>query len=157
MNEDNNCSFNPVAVLPSVVVGVRPVLNNPPDCSQAAASPDSLWPPNHKLVDIDINGITDPEGDPISLTVTSIKQDEPVNGVADGNTSPDGFGVGNAQAQIRRERSGRGNGRIYEIGFNAEDDKGASCTGSVLVGVPHDQGKGATPIDDGVRFDSTQF
>jgi hypothetical protein len=131
-------------------------VNPPPDCTQAAPSPDSLWPPNHKLVSIDITGVTDPEGDPVSLTITSIQQDEPINGMADGNTSPDGFGVGTSQASVRRERSGQGNGRIYEIGFNAEDSQEGSCRGSVLVGVPHDQGKGSTPIDDGVRFDSTQ-
>ncbi len=159
LDEDNNCSFNELETMASIVVRgeVPEITNNAPDCSQAAASPDSLWPPNHKAVDIAIMGITDPDGDPITLTITTIEQDEPVNGVADGNTSPDGFGVGTAQAQVRSERSGQGNGRIYEIGFDAEDGQGASCTGIVLVGVvPHDQGQGSTPIDDGVRFDSTQ-
>lgn len=158
LDEDNNCSFNELETMASIVVRgeVAEITNNAPDCSQAAASPDFLWPPNHKLVDISIAGITDLEGDPISLTITGIQQDEPINGVADGNTSPDGFGVGASQAQVRRERSGQGNGRIYEIGFDAQDDQGGSCTGSVLVGVPHDQGQGSTVIDDGVRFDSTQ-
>ena len=156
LDEENNCSFNELQTITSLIVPGLESDNNPPDCSQAAASPGSLWPPNHKLVDIDITGVTDPEGSPVSLTITSIEQDEPVNGAADGNTSPDGFGVGTAKAQVRRERSGQGNGRIYEIGFDAQDGQGGSCTGSVLVGVPHDQGQGSTPIDDGVRFDSTQ-
>ena len=31
-----------------------------------------LWPPDHKMVDIDILGLSGPDGDPISLTVTQI-------------------------------------------------------------------------------------
>lgn len=155
LNEENNCSFNQLETVISIVVPIE-TSNNPPDCSHAAASPDLLWPPNHKLVHILIGGVTDPDGDPVTLTITSIQQDEPVNGLGDGDTSPDGFGVGTGLASVRSERSGKGNGRIYVIGFEAEDDKGASCSGSVQVGVPHDQGKGAVPIDDGVRFDSTQ-
>lgn len=155
LNEENNCSFNQLETVISIVVPIE-TSNNPPDCSHAAASPDLLWPPNHKLVETLIGGVTDLDGDPVTLTITGIQQDEPVNGLGDGDTSPDGFGVGTAQASVRSERSGKGNGRIYVIGFEAEDDKGASCSGSVRVGVPHDQGKGAIPIDDGVRFDSTQ-
>ena len=134
----------------------EPSPNQPPDCTKAAASPDSLWPPNHKLIPISIGGITDPDSDPLTLTITNITQDEPVNGLGDGDTSPDGFiTAGNAQIMLRAERSGKGNGRIYAISFSAEDGKGGSCTGTVKVGVPHDQGKGSTPVDDGQNYDST--
>jgi hypothetical protein len=47
-----------------------------------------------------------------------------------------------------------GNGRVYEIFFEASDGRGKSCTGSVKVGVPHDQGRGPA-VDDGRRYDST--
>jgi hypothetical protein len=39
--------------------------------------------------------------------------------------------------------------------IGAEATSGASCTGSVLLGVPHDRGQRSVPIDDGVRYDST--
>ena len=39
--------------------------------------------------------------------------------------------------------------------FTASDGKGGSCTGTMMVGVPHDQGQGAIPIDDGQIYDST--
>ena len=37
------------------------------------------------------------------------------------------------------QRSGTGDGRVYRIGFSAKDGAGGTCTGTVLVGVPHDQ------------------
>ncbi|HNP65813.1 MAG TPA: Calx-beta domain-containing protein [Woeseiaceae bacterium] len=141
-------------------VGLGTILNDdlPPelDCSPATATPNALWPPNHKLVSIEIGGVLSENGAPAVITVTAIEQDEPVNGTGDGDTIPDGFGVGTDTPQIRRERSGQGDGRIYVISFVASDlSNGASCSGILEVGVPHDQGQGSTPIDSGFRFDST--
>lgn len=53
-------------------------------------------------------------------------------------------------------RSGTSNGRLYFIAFKADDGKGATCTNAVTVGVPHDRGQNAMPIDTGQRYDSTQ-
>jgi len=157
LDEMNNCSFSEFTKQNAIVTGGMKAPNNPPDCGQATATPNKLWPPNHKLSSVEINGITDPDDDPVTIAITNIEQDEPVNGLGDGDKSPDGFGVGTSTAQVRSERSGLANGRIYIVGFIATDDNGASCDGSVPVGVvPHDQGKGNTAIDDGVRFDSTQ-
>ena len=155
LNEENNCSFNRVAGHPSIVVAGKDIPNNPPDCSQAMPNPTILWPPNHKLVNVTINGVTDPDNDTISIRITGIRQDEPVNGLGDGDASPDGFGIGTTTAQVRAERSGLGNGRVYEIAFTAEDGQGGSCQGSVTVGVPHDQGGQPVPINDGASYDST--
>lgn len=133
--------------------------NQPPDCSQAAASIDTLWPPNHKFVEISVIGVTDPDGDPITITIDGISQDELVDTYGDGRFTPDGQGIGTDTAQVRAERTGTkkvpGNGRVYHIAFTASDDKGAECSGEVLVGVPHDQGQGSVPIDDGPLYDST--
>jgi hypothetical protein len=129
--------------------------NQPPDCSNAMSSIDDIWPPNHKFVDIDIIGVTDPDGDPITIVIDDITQDEMVNGKGDGNTSPDGDGVGSSTAGVRAERSGKGNGRVYVIGFTADDGIGGSCSGSVAVCVPHDQRPGHVCIDDGQNHDST--
>jgi len=127
--------------------------NQSPDCSASVASTSSLWPPNHKMKDIAILGVTDADGDSVTITVDGITQDEPVNDTGDGDTSPDGSGVGTDTAQVRSERSGTGDGRVYEISFIADDGNGGSCSGSVDVGVPHD--KKDTPVDSGQIFDST--
>jgi len=146
--------------------GVSPILhdltvagqspNEPPDCSAATPSINPLWPPNHKYVPVNVLGLTDPDGDTLTIAITSIFQDEPTNGLGDGDTSPDGAGVGTSTAQVRAERSGTGNGRVYHVGFTADDGHGGSCAGTVLVGVPHDQGPGQIPVDDGALYDSTQ-
>jgi hypothetical protein len=154
INEDNNCSS--VNVLAHLGIAMMEYHNQPPDCSRAKAEPDVLWPANHRLVEIAITGVTDPDGDPVTITVTGNTQDEPTNGVGDGDTAPDGFGVGTSKAQVRAERSGTGNGRVYAISFKAEDGKGGACTGVVKVSVPHDRGKGSVAVDDGQSFDSTR-
>jgi hypothetical protein len=137
--------------------GVPDECNSNPVCDYAFAEPAWVWPPNHTFVPVDILGVTDPDGDPLALTVDSIFQDEPVDTFGDGRFVPDGDGVGTATAEIRAERSGTrkvpGNGRFYHIGFTVDDDKGGSCTGEVAVAVPHDES--VPPIDDGALFDST--
>jgi hypothetical protein len=54
--------------------------------------------------------------------------------------------------QLRAERSGRGDGRVYRLAFTATDDHGAQCTGTALVGVPHDARRPWK--DSGAVFDS---
>jgi len=87
--------------------------------------------------------------------ITGITQDEPVIQPMEPNpTSPDGSGVGTNVAMVRAERAGNGNGRVYRIAFTATDSNGASCSGTVYVGVTHDQ-NGSPAIDSGVVYDST--
>jgi len=133
-----------------------PCRNLPPDCSNAVACVATLWPPNHKYNEVSICGVTDPEGDPVTITVTSITQDEPLNTRGDGNTCPD---AQLSPPAVRAERTGTpgipGNGRVYAVNFTASDPSGAECSGTVFVCVPHDQGEHSTCIDDGQRYDST--
>jgi hypothetical protein len=103
---------------------------------------------------ISILGVTDPDGDPVSIRIDRIMQDEPTNGVGDGDTCPDSAGIGTSTAQVRAERSGTGNGRVYTIFFTATDGRGGSTSGTVKVSVPHNQND--TAVDDGAIFDSTK-
>jgi hypothetical protein len=111
------------------------------------------------MVPVLVQKVSDADGDPLIVTITSIRQDEPVNDLADGNTNEDGAGVGTSTARVRAERSGSprnpGNGRVYHIGFTADDGNGGTCSGVVRVGVPHDQGGQPSPVDDGPLYDST--
>lgn len=131
--------------------------NEAPDCLQAVPSLDTIWPPNHKLVPVTVEGVTDPDSDSIVITVNSIYQDEPVNTYGDGNFVPDGQGIGTDTAEVRAERSGTrkvpGDGRFYHIEFSADDGQGGSCSGEVTIAVPH--AKNAVPVDDGPLYDST--
>lgn len=131
--------------------------NQAPVCAPPAGF-QMLWPPNHHLVPIAISGISDPDGDALTITATSIWQDEPLTG--------QGQGAGNtpwdatlSPLTVRAERNGNpktpGNGRVYHINFTATDPAGASCTGTVLVCVPHDQRPGITCVDGGSLVKST--
>ena len=158
LQEQNNCSFNLLSTSQAVVVpqAFFGIPNDPPICTNAGPSIKTLWPPNHKLATVSIQGVIDPNNDLVTIKINAITQDEPVNGLGDGDTVPDGLGIGTGQAQLRKERSGTGNGRVYAIWFQADDGKGGTCSGTVRVGVPHDQGQGSTPIDDGQNYDSTK-
>ena len=108
--------------------------------------------PFHQTAGVLISGLTDPDGDELTLNIDSITQDEPTK-TNPSDKSPDGFGVGTEKATIRYERLGTGDGRVYEISFTADDGNGGMCSDSVFVGVPHDQNK--DPVDSGQIYDST--
>jgi hypothetical protein len=118
------------------------VTGPPPVITGASASPNVLWAPNHRLVEIAVayqasnacggGGIT------TSLAVSS---NEPVLGPGggSGDTSPDWVVVNNRLVQVRNERAGTGTGRIYTIEITASDEYGQTATELVFVSVPHDQ------------------
>ena len=129
--------------------------NLPPDCSGAFASVDTMWPPNHKFVPVTIGGVVDPDGDPLVLTVTGIRQDEPLDATGDGATCPDATGVGLDAVSLRSERSGHGDGRVYHVAFQAVDRCSAVCASEVTVAVPHDHSPHKSIGDGGPLYDST--
>jgi hypothetical protein len=134
-------------------------LNSPPSVTAAYPSIECLWPPNHKFVDITIEGVTDPDGDDVTITITGITSDEPtatIEGAGGDKHAPDAGGVGTETASVRAERSGTGNGRVYEITFVARDGI-AETEGSVSVKVPHDQRGDCESIDSGQNYDATEI
>jgi hypothetical protein len=135
--------------------------NRPPVVTDAYATPSCLWPPNNKMVSISILGVTDPEGNPVTLTISRITSDEATaseKGAGGANHAPDASGVGTGNAMVRAERSGLKDGRVYVISFTARDSKGATSTGQVLVKVPHDWSDKACPaVDSGQKYDATQI
>ena len=149
----NNAGIITADTISDSIADTSDKCNIAPVCSEAVPSTSSIWPVNHKMVPITIDGVTDEDGDEITIVITSIMQDEPVNGLGDGDTSPDGDGVGTSTAEVRAERSGTSDGRVYIVSFAAFDGRGGMCMESVEVGVPHD--KKDVAIFSGVFFDST--
>ena len=127
------------------------VVHQNPVCTAAQASQAVLWPPNHNLLPVKILGVTDPDNLSTTIAVTTVTQDEPVNGLGDGDTSPDAMIQGQG-VLLRAERAGSGSGRVYQITFAATDSKGGICTGTVKVSVPHN--KQSMAIDDGQLYNS---
>ncbi|MDD5269389.1 MAG: hypothetical protein PHO08_20115 [Methylococcales bacterium] len=134
----------------SILLAVAPS-NRDPICSAASASPDIIHRVNHKMVPVAIVGVTDADNDPVQIRIVAITQDEPVTGKGSGNTSFDAIGVGTSSAQVRAERSGLGDGRVYRIAFDAVDGKGGQCSGSVKVEVPHDNRISAPDSGSGIN------
>jgi hypothetical protein len=108
--------------------------NRPPDVSNAYPSIEYLWPPNHKFVNVTIQGVRDPDGDEITITIFSVTSDEPT-----GKQEPDAYGIGTDTVMLSAERLGTGDGRVYIITFVASDGKGGETIGTVKVYVLHDQ------------------
>ena len=78
-------------------------INGPSDCIKAGASVPVLWPPNGKFVSENITGVTETDGDTVEVTITRIRQDEPLS-----KKSLEGAGVGSSAALLRSERVGVG-------------------------------------------------
>jgi hypothetical protein len=157
----------------------RVLFNRPPDVSGAYPSKEYLWPPNHKFVNVTIEGVTDPDGDTVTIRILNITSDEPTASThwlykhhrfhchyhrrhrcenRSAYYAPDAYGIGTDTAHLRAERLGRGNGRVYVITFVASDGRGGETVGSVKVYVPHDRrGCAWHCIDDGQDYDATEI
>ena len=148
----DNDPVNPLSSAPARVnVGVYN-LNDPPRCDLAAASETSLWPPDSRMSTVSITGVLDDaaSGMPLNVRITGVRQDEPVSRAPDAVIT---HGATHDTVQLRRDRLGNGNGRVYTIGFIAHDGL-SGCSGIVKVEVPHSR-NGNAAVDDGALHDST--
>src|SRR2546423_10967210 len=85
-----NCSFT---------VTVRDMEN--PVISNVSASPNTLWPPNHKMVPVTVNyNVTDNCPGPLACHL-NVSSNEPVNSTGDGNTEPDWSIINNHLVNLR--------------------------------------------------------
>ena len=127
--------------------GTLTITDATPVCSTATARPSLLWPPNHKMVAIRILGVTDPNGKPITIRVTSIFQDEPTNTTGDGDTAIDGAGIGTNTAYVRAERVGDRSGE------NSDHREGTHYPGDKC---DHERGRFGHKPGDGCEHEREQ-
>ena len=102
----------------------------------------SLWPPNHELVTV----ATVTAADTLSgLTPGSLQVKGTSNEGGGDSQSPDIVitpnGIGGFVVQLRAERSGNGNDRIYNLTATVTDLAGNTASVTTNCAVPHDQGK----------------
>ncbi|MDH4037264.1 MAG: HYR domain-containing protein [Candidatus Krumholzibacteria bacterium] len=113
---------------------------DPPVVRSVTASPDMLWPPNHKWVEVRVFvDAVDNCDESLSCTILEVTSNEAGNGTGDGNTEPDWMITGDTTLKLRAERSGGGDGRIYSVRVRCEDSSGNGDEHTVTVTVPHDQ------------------
>ena len=116
--------------------------NPPPTITGATADPSTLWPPNHRMVNVTVSyGVTDNCPVPFGSCTLSVTSNEPVLGHGSGNTSPDWIVLDDHHVLLRAEREGGGTGRIYTTTITCTDSGGNSSEEQVEVTVSHDQGR----------------
>lgn len=110
----------------------------PPVISDPVANPSELWPPNHKMRNVAVSYSGSDNFPGTVNCVMTVTSNEPVTSAGD-NTSPDWIVMNNHAAQLRAERSGAGNGRIYTLTITCTDAQGNTSSKWTTVVVPHDQ------------------
>jgi len=118
----------------------------PPVISKLSATPALIWPPNHKMVPVTLDAVATDNVGVTSLKIVSATSNEPDNGLGDGDTPNDVQITGDLTLNLRAERSGTGNGRIYTVTVKALDAAGNAATKSVTVSVPKDYSLNRVPF-----------
>jgi hypothetical protein len=120
------------------------VIDTRPPKLDLVLTPQNLWPPNHRMVDVAASvvaaDIVDPSVSIVLTSVTSNESDDSPGG-GDGHTRGDirhaDVGTPDFAIQLRAERSGAGDGRMYTLTYTATDGSGNAASISGLVIVPH--------------------
>lgn len=123
----------------------------PPTIS-VSLSPNVLWPPNHKYVDITASVTTSGSCGSLTVQLVSVTSNEADNGLGDGDTPNDIDGATTGTAdyafRVRAERSGLGTGRIYTATYQVTDALGNTATASATISVPLSQGKSTLGMEE---------
>jgi hypothetical protein len=113
----------------NVVDATAPLLNESP-------SPSTLWPPNHKLVPIDLHLVASDNCALAGPATCSAASSEAPLADGSGHTSVDIVWT-DGRLYLRAERSGAGPGRTYTIHCTATDTSGNITSKDATVTVAH--------------------
>jgi hypothetical protein len=117
----------------------------------------TLSPPNHSYQTFTISSLVasvsdqcDASVDINDVVISQVTSDEVENGAGDGNTLNDIVITPDCKSvQLRRERDGGGDGRVYKITLKVKDSSGNVTTAVRQVIVPR---TGSTATDSGVHY-----
>jgi uncharacterized repeat protein (TIGR01451 family) len=133
------------------------VIDNTPPVITTNGNTPSMWPPNHKYQTFTVPNFVSSVFDNCggvsvsNVVIDHVTSDETENGNGDGNTLNDiVIGSDCKSVQLRSERDGGGNGRVYTITFRLTDTHGNTSTATAKVVVAHNPGE--TPVDSGVHY-----
>ena len=111
------------------------------------AAPLEVWPPNHQMVSVALDGLgltaTDACDAAVSATravVVAVTSDEADDGDGDGSTTGDVAVPACRVAAVRAERAGGGNGRVYTLRLGLADAAGNVGEATYEVAVPKSKG-----------------
>lgn len=136
------------------------VIDDTPPAIALIGQPIMLWPPNHKYEAITVSQLVASASDNCGgdltggVVIAKVSSDEPEDalGGGDGATLNDIVISADCKSvQLRAERQGGGNGRVYTILLKVKDAAGNTTTASVKVTVPKSQ-NGVPAVDDGPAY-----
>ncbi|MGH9955980.1 MAG: DUF11 domain-containing protein, partial [Pyrinomonadaceae bacterium] len=117
----------------------------------------NLWSPNHKYNTVKVTDLVASASDSCSTTLSlssvyiwKVTSDEPENiNSGDGNTFKDMLIANDCKSvDLRAERDGSKNGRVYTIYFKVKDAAGNVGTAQAKVKVPKSQGANGAAVED---------
>lgn len=107
----------------------------PPVIGGVQATPDELWPANHKMVPVVVTvQATDDSGESPDCRLASVASSDPDEGAGDGNTVGDIVLDGPLTVQLRAEQSGSAV-RSYRLTVDCRDAAGNTASASTTVTV----------------------
>ncbi|HKP45747.1 MAG TPA: immunoglobulin domain-containing protein [Pyrinomonadaceae bacterium] len=135
-------------------------VNSAPPTITLKGNTISLWPPNHQYRTVNVTDLVASASDScdasvdindvVIANVTSDELDDNPGG-ADGSTINDMVIAANCKSvQLRAERDGNLDGRVYTITFRVTDSQGHVGTATAKVYVPLNQ-SGGTAVDSGPK------
>ena len=105
-----------------------------------SATPDALFPPNHKYRDVEATLVADDDFDPAPAGGARLRDVERARqrgrATGTGTRRTTSCVVDDDSFRLRAERDDRGSGRVYTITYRATDSCGNSTTDSATVKVP---------------------
>jgi len=117
---------------------IEVVDTTPPVIESAASNPNTLWPPNHAMYEASISAVaTDNCSAEPRCSISGVTSNEPINGLGDGDTAPDWLITGDLSLNLRAERSGIGDDRIYTVEVTCTDECGNNAATITTVTVSH--------------------
>ncbi|MHB9100630.1 MAG: hypothetical protein ACYC2E_03840 [Sulfuricella sp.] len=118
---------------------IVPIDTTPPSLT-LSLSPNTLWPPNDKLVSVTAAITVKDNYDPApEIKLESITASEPL---AANDVQGAQFGTDDRQFNLVAKRAGTSlAGRTYTVTYSATDASGNKVTASATVTVPHDRSK----------------
>lgn len=111
----------------------------PPPTISVSLSPNTIWPPNNKMVTITATlTASSPNGHATAVTLLHVSNNE----TGSGDVEEASIGSDDRSFAVRAKRHSGGGDRIYTVTYRATDAvTGFSTTASATVVVPHDQGR----------------
>ena len=109
-----------------------------PKIESVTADPSILWPPNRKVIPVTVNVQVTDDHAIVSTQIISVTSRD---GSSPGINGSDWEITGPLTLNLRADRLGKSNGRIYTITVQSEDDGGNRTTAEVTVAVPHSMGR----------------